>query len=196
MLPFFNRSPRCPTTRPRPTRCFRTRGKKAILIEIRPIRRAGEPTRPGDTECMKTTVSQPEALSVGRVGRSACECSAAPTGNACARMSTGTPSRRQLSTPADVYTDGWKGYSQVERDRLAVCHGDGEWARDEDGDGIREVHVNTIEGPQATLRNFLRPFRGVHKKHLASYVAICEFTINLKRVTPAFISALVRVHDF
>jgi len=56
--------------------------------------------------------------------------------------------------------------------------------------------VNTIEGPQATLRNFLRPFREVHKKHLASYVAICEFTINLKRVTPAFISALVRVHDF
>jgi transposase-like protein len=97
---------------------------------------------------------------------------------------------------ATVYTDGWKGYSQVERDRLAVCHGDGEWARDEDGDGIREVHVNTIEGPQATLRNFLRSFRGVHKKHLAGYVAICEFAINLKRITPAFISALARVHDF
>lgn len=97
---------------------------------------------------------------------------------------------------ATVYTDEWKGYNQVERDRQTVCHGDGEWARDEDGDGIREVHVNTIEGLWTTLRNFLRPFRGVHKKHLASYVAICEFAINLKRITPSFISALVRVHDF
>ena len=90
----------------------------------------------------------------------------------------------------------WKGYNQVERNRQTVCHGEGKWARDEDGDGIREVHVNTIEGPQTTLRNFLRPFRGVHKKHLAGYVAICEFAINLKRITPSFISALVRTHDF
>ena len=56
--------------------------------------------------------------------------------------------------------------------------------------------MNTIEGLWTTLRNFLRPFRGVHKKHLVGYVAICELAINLKRVTPAFISALVRVHDF
>ena len=97
---------------------------------------------------------------------------------------------------ATVYTDEWKGYNQVDRNRQTVCHGEGKWARDEDGDGIREVHVNTIEGPQATLRNFLRPFRGVHKKHLAGYVAICEFAINLKQITPSFISALVRTHDF
>ena len=50
--------------------------------------------------------------------------------------------------------------------------------------------------PQATLRNFLRPFRGIRKKHLAGYVAICEFAIDLKRITPAFTSALVRTHDF
>jgi transposase-like protein len=103
------------------------------------------------------------------------------------------------STHATVYTDGWKGYNQVERDRQTVCHSDGEWTRDDDEDGIREVHVNiivnTIEGPQATLRNFLRPLRGVHK-NLAGYVAICEFAINLKRIPPSFISALVRVHDF
>ena len=36
----------------------------------------------------------------------------------------------------------------------------------------------------------------VHKKHLAGYVAICEFAINLKRIPPSFISALVRTHDF
>ncbi len=54
-----------------------------------------------------------------------------------------------------------------------------------------EVHVNTAEGMWTTVRNFLRPFRGVHKKYLSGYVAMCECGINLKRITPAFISALV-----
>ena len=27
-----------------------------------------------------------------------------------------------------------------------VCHSAGEYARDEDGDGFHEVHVNTMEG--------------------------------------------------
>ena len=75
-----------------------------------------------------------------------------------------------------------------------VSHSIKEWARDEDGDGIREVHVNTIEGLWTTLRNFLRSFRGVHKKYLAGYVAMCEFAINLKRVSPDFISSLVATH--
>jgi hypothetical protein len=47
-----------------------------------------------------------------------------------------------------------------------VCHAAGEWARDDDGDGIREVHVNTLEWLWTGLRNFLRPFRGVNKKYL------------------------------
>ncbi len=46
-----------------------------------------------------------------------------------------------------------------------------------------------------TLRNFLRSFRGVHKKYLGGYVAVCEFAINLKRVTPDFISSLVAKHS-
>lgn len=63
---------------------------------------------------------------------------------------------------ATIYTDEWKGYNCLERDRQTVCHSAGEWARDDDGDGIREVHVNTIEGLWTSLRNFLRIFRGVH----------------------------------
>ena len=42
-----------------------------------------------------------------------------------------------------------------------------------------------------TVRNFLRPFHGVHKKFLSKYIAICEFVINLKSVTTEFISQLV-----
>ena len=99
----------------------------------------------------------------------------------------------QFTGPAaTIYTDGWRGYNGIDRSHAIVCHGDGEWARDDDADGIREVHINTIEGVWTTVRNFLRPFRGVHKKFLAGYIAICEFAINIKSVTVEFISKLVR----
>ena len=65
------------------------------------------------------------------------------------------------------------------------------WSRDDDGDGIREVHVNTVEEMWTTVRNFLRPFRGVHKQYLKGYIAVCEFAINLKRINPSFIAKLV-----
>ena len=61
---------------------------------------------------------------------------------------------------ATLYSDEWRSYEQVERLHHTVKHGSKEWARDDDGDGVREVHVNTIEGLWTTLRNFLRPFRG------------------------------------
>ena len=59
---------------------------------------------------------------------------------------------------------------------------------------VREVHVNTVEGLWTTLRTFLRPFRGVYKKYLAGYGAMCEFGVSLRRITPAFIASLVAVH--
>ena len=99
----------------------------------------------------------------------------------------------QFTSPtAIVYTDGWRGYNRIDRSHAIVCHGDGEWARDGDADGIYETHINTIEGVWTTVRNFLRPFRGVHKKFLAGYITICEFAINIKTVTVEFISKLVR----
>ena len=89
-------------------------------------------------------------------------------------------------------TDEWKGYNGIERQHVTVQHGEREWARDDDGDDIREVHINTTEGMWTGIRNFLRPFRGVHKGHLAGYIAMCEHSVNLKRITPKFIAALVR----
>lgn len=97
---------------------------------------------------------------------------------------------------ATIHTDEWRAYERIVRKHRRVSHGIKEWARDEDGDGIREVHINTIEGLWTTVRNFfLRMFRGVHKKYLGGYVAVCKFAINLKRVTPAFISSLVALHS-
>lgn len=105
------------------------------------------------------------------------------------------PFVEQFTKPdATLYTDEYDSYNQLKRVRLTVCHSAGEWARDDDGDGLREVHCNSNEGAWTGLRNFLRPFRGVHKKYLPGYVAIHEFSVNHKQVSPAFISAIVRSH--
>jgi transposase len=93
-----------------------------------------------------------------------------------------------------VYTDEYASYNHLQRLHSTVCHGKTEWARDGDGDGIREVHTNTLEGMWAGLRTFLRVFRGVHKRFLSGYVAIHEFRVNLKHITVSFIASLVSLH--
>ena len=95
---------------------------------------------------------------------------------------------------AMVYTDEWPGYKPLEaagRGHAAVNHHAGEWARDDDGDGIREVHCNTLEGIWTGLRNFLRPFRGVNKKYLEQYIKMFEWSYNLKAITDAFLRILL-----
>jgi transposase-like protein len=101
---------------------------------------------------------------------------------------------RFTQAQATLYTDEYDSYNRLQRIRHTVCHGNNEWARDDDGDGVREVHVNSNEGGWTGLRNFLRPYRGVHKAYLSGYVAIHEMPVNDKRVSPAIISALVRLH--
>lgn len=95
---------------------------------------------------------------------------------------------------ATFYSDESSAYNKVEasgRPHGTVCHSRHEYARDDDGDGLRQVHCNTMEGIWTGLRNFLRPFRGVHKKYLAQYVAMVEWAHNLKRVTQGFLRVLM-----
>jgi len=97
-----------------------------------------------------------------------------------------------------VNTDEWRGYAGlpgIGRRRVTVCHAEREWARDDDGDGVREVHVNTLEGLWTGMRNFLRPFRGVSKVYLYQYVAMFEWGYNVKRATTRFVRALLGVED-
>ena len=104
--------------------------------------------------------------------------------------------REASEPPARVNTDDWRGYDRLAETghpRSSVCHGAGEWARDDDGDGVREVHTNTLEGLWTGLRNFLRPFRGVNKAYLQQYVAMFEWGYNVKRATPAFLRALLGI---
>ena len=97
-----------------------------------------------------------------------------------------------------VNTDEWKAYFHLpasQRIHVTVCHKPGKrvWARDDDGDGIREVHSNTIEGLWTGVRNFFRPFRGVNKVYLQQYVAIHEWAHNIKVITVQFLRVLCGV---
>jgi transposase-like protein len=95
-----------------------------------------------------------------------------------------------------VYTDEWSGYHhlpELGREHATVCHASGEWARDDDGDGVREVHINTLEGIWTGVRNFLRIFRGVSKEYLGQYIGIFEWGYKIKSVTREFLRALLGV---
>jgi transposase len=89
-----------------------------------------------------------------------------------------------------LYTDEASNYVGMHPRHASVCHSIKEWARDDDGDGLREVHCNSCEGAGTSLRTFLRTFRGVHKYYLADYVATYETMANAKRITSAVIQRM------
>jgi transposase-like protein len=75
---------------------------------------------------------------------------------------TVTPGSRLYTDEYDIYrrlTD-W-GY-----EHKTVNHSQGEYARDDDGDGFQEVPINTLEGFWSWLRSWLRPHRGISQKKL------------------------------
>src|SRR4051794_16099525 len=67
-------------------------------------------------------------------------------------------------------TLAWKLGATSTRPSAMGCHGRGEYARDEDGDGFCEVPVNTIEGFWSLLRAWLRPRRGISQDKLPDYL--------------------------
>ncbi len=95
-----------------------------------------------------------------------------------------------------VYTDEYDIYARLEEwgyGHKSVCHSRGEYARDEDGDGFHEVHVNTIEGFWSLLRSWLRPHRGISQEKLPLYLGFFEFTHNMKKRGKALLASLVYV---
>jgi transposase-like protein len=86
-----------------------------------------------------------------------------------------------------LYTDESNSYPGCHPTHGTVCHSTGEWARDDDGDGKREVHCHTCEGAGAALRTYLRVFRGVHKAYLHLYIATYEALVNAKQVSAPLI---------
>ena len=95
-----------------------------------------------------------------------------------------------------VYTDEYDIYARLEEwgyGHKSVCHSRGEYARDEDGDGFHEVHVNTMEGFWSLLRSWLRPHRGISQEKLPLYLGFFEFTHNMKKRGKALLASLVHV---
>jgi len=72
-----------------------------------------------------------------------------------------------------------------------VCHARGEYARDEDGDGFCEIHVNIIEGFWSLLRSWLRPHQGISQDKLPLYLGFFQFVHNARRRGKALLGALI-----
>ena len=93
-----------------------------------------------------------------------------------------------------VYTDEYAIYNRLEEwgyGHKSVCHSAGEYARDEDGDGFCEVHVNTMEGFWSLLRSWLRPHRGISQEKLPLYLGFFEFVHNARKRGKALLGSLL-----
>lgn len=95
-----------------------------------------------------------------------------------------------------IYTDEYNIYHRLTNwgyNHKTVNHSQGEYARDEDGDGFHEVHVNTMEGIWSLLRSWLRPHRGISQDKLPLYIGFFEFTHNARQRGQALLPALLRL---
>ena len=93
-----------------------------------------------------------------------------------------------------LHTDEYDVYARLGAwgyGHKTVCHGRGEYARDDDGDGFCEIHVNTMEGTWSLLRSWLRPHRGISQEKLPLYLGFFAFVHNAQRRGKALLGALI-----
>lgn len=102
--------------------------------------------------------------------------------------------RPTIADGSVVYTDEYAIYARLTEwgyDHQSVCHGAGEYARDDDGDGFCEVHVNTMEGFWSLLRSWLRPHRGISQEKLPIYLGFFEFLHNARARGKGVLGSLI-----
>ena len=110
------------------------------------------------------------------------------------RVTIGPLIERPIAKGTLVYTDEYDIYSRLVEwgyDHETVCHAAGEYARDDDGDGFREVHLNTMEGFRSLLRSWLRPHRGIPQEGLPLYLGFFEFVHNVRARENGLLGALI-----
>lgn len=101
---------------------------------------------------------------------------------------------RTVAPGSLIYTDEYDIYDRLPEwgyQHKSVNHSVGEYARDEDGDGFHEVHVNTLEGFWSLLRSWLRPHRGVSQEKLPWYLGFFEFVHNVRLRGKALLHSLL-----
>lgn len=105
------------------------------------------------------------------------------------------PLIRAMITPGSVVSsDEYDIYDRLSEwgyTHRTVCHAAGEFARDDDGDGFCEVHVNTLEGFWSLLRSWLRPHRGISQEKLPIYLGFFELVHNIRRRGKAVLEAVI-----
>ena len=95
-----------------------------------------------------------------------------------------------------MYTNAYDIYSRLEQwgyVHESVCHSRGEYARDDDGNGFYEVHVNTMEGLWSLLRSWLRPHRGISQDNVPLYVGYFACVHHGRRRGNALLGALLEL---
>ncbi len=164
--------------------CSRTRGKKSdehVTADDPPRARANKRRGRG-------TSANDRPPSVGTLGRTRGQVRlriVQDTTQATVRAHV----EQVTGAGTQVSTGEYESYAPIARSQSTVCHGLREWARDADGDGMREVYTNTCEGMWAGLRTYVRVFRGVHTRYLSGYVAVHACRVNRKAITAEFIAA-------
>ena len=104
--------------------------------------------------------------------------------------------QKVIALGSQTYTDEYNIYTKMKKWgylHKTVNHGAGEFARDADGDGFCEVHVNTIEGFWSLLRSWLRPHRGISQEKLPHYLGFFEFVHNAKKRGKALLHSLLQL---
>lgn len=111
------------------------------------------------------------------------------------KQTTIAPVLQKMVSPGTlIYTDEYSIYARLTEwgyGHKTVNHGQGEYARDEDGDGFYEVHVNTREGFWSLLRSWLRPHRGISQDKLPLYLGFFEFVHNARKRGKALLPSLL-----
>jgi transposase len=110
------------------------------------------------------------------------------------RITIGPLIRSAIAEGSVVYTDEYDIDSRLEEwgyEHRTVCHAEGEYARDDDGDGFCEVHVNTLEGFWSLLWSWLRPHRGISQEKLPLYLGFFEFLHNVRARGKSVLGALI-----
>src|SRR5262245_51049878 len=136
----------------RSMRSIRMRGKKVHPIATQMTNRATARINRGDMVHMTTTARQSFISLAARVAKNAAPRGYGVVGHSDKASCHGILAEAVPCEGTIVSSDEYRSYQGIEPQHATVNHAQHEWARDDDGDGVREVHCNSCEGAGTALR--------------------------------------------